>query len=67
MSEKIAKVKPQEIETLLFSNQQDVEGHISKITELQRMIEEEEEELSVKIAQSQKMVAAFLNKFVTEH
>jgi hypothetical protein len=67
MNQKFVTPKPKEIETRLYSNQQAVEGHISKITQLQRMIEEEEEELSVKIAQSQKMVAALLNKFVTEH
>ena len=56
-----------DIENQLFDNQQAVETHISRITELQEMIQREEEKLSVKITQSQDMVSKLLNKFVTEH
>ncbi len=67
MSLKYTNTAPVEIEDRLFNNQQAVETHISRITELQKMIEREEAELSVKITQSQDMVNKLLNKFVTEH
>jgi hypothetical protein len=56
-----------DIENELYCNQQAVENHITRITELQRLIEQEEENLSNKINQSQDIVAKLLSKFTSEH
>lgn len=56
-----------DIENKLHNNQQAVESHISRITELQRMIESEEALLSDKISKSQRMVEQLISKYNQEH
>ena len=51
------------LEHQLYENQQAVESHITKITELQTLIAAEEEKLANKIGESQAMVNNLLKQF----